>query len=79
MASINIVTTPEEQNIILEAIKSVEGSTISVTKLGRLAKLNPNRVRFIVQDLIDAGKVQRIPTKAINSHYIRYSYKVVKN
>lgn len=78
MASINIITTPEEQEVVLKALATVEGQTLSVTKIARLAKLNPNRVRFIILDLVDAGKVERIPTRAINSHYIRYSYKVVK-
>lgn len=78
MASINITTTPEEQEAILNVLATVEGQTLSVTKIARLAKFNPNRTRFIIMDLIDAGRVKRIPTRAFNNHYIRYSYKVVK-
>jgi hypothetical protein len=30
-------------------------------------------------DLVDRGIIERIPAKAFNKNYIRYSYKVVKN
>lgn len=77
MARIEIKTTKEEQQQVLQAIKQCEGKTISVVAIARLAKLNPNRVRFIIIDLIESNKVKRIPTKAFNEHYIRYRYEVL--
>lgn len=78
MAQIEIRTTKEEQQQVLQAIKQCEGKTVSVAAIARLAKLNPNRVRFIIMDLIESNKVKRVPTKAFNKHYIRYKYEIIE-
>ena len=78
MAKIEIKTTKEEQQQVLQVIKQCEGKTISVAAIARLAKLNPNRVRFIIMDLIESNKVKRIPTKAFNKRYIRYKYEIIE-
>lgn len=78
MAKIEIKTTKEEQQQVLQAIKQCEGKTISVASIAKLAKLNPNRVRFIIMDLIENNKIKRIPTKAFNKRYIRYKYEVIE-
>lgn len=77
MAQINIVTSPEEQEKVLAAIATLVGSTVSVSEIARKAGLNQNRVRYVITDLEEAGKIKRIPTKAFNKHYIRYSYEVL--
>lgn len=77
MAQINIVTSAEEQQCVLDAIKSLEGDTIAISTIATAAGLNKNRVRYIVSDLEDAGKIRRVPTKAFNQHYIRYKYEVL--
>ena len=79
MAQINIVTTPEEQEIVLKAIATLSGQTVAVavSDIAKKAGLNQNRVRYVITDLEEAGKIKRIPTKAFNKHYIRYSYKVL--
>ena len=79
MAQINIVTTPEEQAIVLKAIATLSGQTVAVavSDIAKKAGLNQNRVRYVITDLEEAGKIKRIPTKAFNKHYIRYSYKVL--
>lgn len=74
MAQINITTTDEEQRKVLEAIKKLVGLTVPVTTIAEYAHLNPNRVRYVITDLIEAGKIRRIPTRAFNDHYIRYKY-----
>lgn len=76
MAQINIVTTPEEQEIVLKAIATLSGQTVAVavSDIAKKAGLNQNRVRYVITDLEEAGKIKRIPTKAFNKHYIRYSY-----
>lgn len=77
MAQINIVTTPEEQEIVLKAIATLSGQTVSVSDIAKKAGLNQNRVRYVITDLEEAGKIKCIPTKAFNKHYIRYSYEVL--
>jgi len=78
VAKIEIKTTKEEQQQILQVIKQCEGRTISVASIARLAELNPNRVRFIIMDLVENNKIKRIPTKAFNKHYIRYKYEIIE-
>ena len=77
MASINIVIHEHEKQAILKVLRKKQGVTISVSKIGELAKINPNRARFIIEDLIEEGRLKRIPTKKFNERYIRYSYEVV--
>lgn len=78
MAYIIITTTAEEHTKVLSALKDLEGKTVSVSEIAREAGMNPNRVRYVISDLADAGKIKRIPTKAFNKHYVRYKYEVVK-
>lgn len=77
MAHFVIVTTKEEQDKVLEAIRQVEGQTVPVSKLAALAGLSQSRTRYVLIDLVDAGKIEKIPSKAFNKHYIRYSYKIL--
>ena len=77
MAQINIITTEEEQQCVLEAIKKLSGKTVAVSAIAKEAGMNQNRVRYVVSDLEEAGKIKRIPTKAFNQHYIRYKYEVL--
>lgn len=77
MAQITIVTTEEEQAKVLKAIKSFDGQTVAVSAIAKEAGLNKNRVRYVVSDLEEAGKIKRVPTKAFNARYIRYRYEVL--
>lgn len=77
MASIVIKTTYEEQKKVLKAVEMFEGKVVSVADLSSWAGLNQSRVRYALMDLIDQGLVERIPTKAFNKNYIRYSYRLV--
>lgn len=77
MAQININTTEEEQCCVLKAIKKLSGKTVAVSAIAKEAGMNQNRVRYVVSDLEEAGKIKRIPTKAFNEHYIRYRYEVL--
>lgn len=76
MAHIIITTTAEEHTKVLSALKDLEGITVAVSEIARKAGMNPNRVRYVISDLIDAGRILRIPTKAFNKHYVRYKYEV---
>ena len=77
MAQINITTTEEEQNCVLEAIKKLSGKTVAVSAIAKEAGMNQSRLRYVVSDLEEAGKIKRVPTKAFNEHYIRYRYEVL--
>lgn len=77
MAQFVIETTAEEQAMVLEVIKKYKGETVAMSKLASEAGINKNRIRYIITDLEDAGKIKRIPTKAFNAHYIRYKYEVL--
>ena len=77
MAIINIETTAEEQTIVLNVLKKHEGETIAMSTIAEEASMNKNRVRYVIADLEDTGKIKRIPTTAFNAHYIRYKYEVL--
>jgi len=77
MAQINIITTEEEQNKVLEALKPLTKKTVAVAVIARAAGLPQNRVRYVLSDLVDAGKIKRIPTKVFNERYRRYAYEVL--
>lgn len=77
MAQINITTTESEQSCVLEAIRKLSGRTVAVSAIAKEAGMNQNRVRYIISDLEEAGKIRRIPTKAFNEHYVRYMYEVL--
>lgn len=76
MAAIIVKTTYEEQKKILKAVEMFKGKVVSVADLASWAGMNQSRARYALMDLVDQGIVERIPTKAFNKNYIRYSYKV---
>ena len=77
MAKFTIETTTEEQEAVLKVLKKYEGQTVPVRVLAAEAKMPQSRARYAILDLVDAKKVERVPTKAFNEHYIRYTYKVL--
>ena len=77
MAQINIITTKEEQEKVIIALHKHVGQTVAMSLIARETSIKPNRVRYVIADLLDAGRIRRVPTKAFNEHYIRYTYEVV--
>lgn len=77
MALITITTTPEEHDKVLKALSELVDKTVAVTEIARLAHMNPNRVRYVITDLEEAGRIRRVPTKAFNKHYVRYKYEIL--
>lgn len=77
MAQITITTTPEEQEKVLAAIKKLQGQTVAVSTIATVANMNQSRVRYVITDLLEAGKIKRDATKAFNKNYIRYKYEVL--
>lgn len=78
MASVNIQIFPEEKDSIIRVLKKHKGKTMSVAAIAREAGLNPNRSRFIIEELLEEGRITRTATKQFNARYIRYCYDVVK-
>lgn len=77
MAQITITTTQEEQDKVLQAIKELDGKVVAVSAIARTTGLLQSRVRYAIQDLVDAGHIKKVPHKAFNKHYVRYSYEVI--
>lgn len=77
MAKFTIETTKEEQDTVVAVLKKFEGQTVSVRALAADASMPQSRVRYAILDLIEAGRVEKVPTKAFNAHYVRYTYKVL--
>lgn len=78
MASVNVKIHPEEKTKVVIAIKKTKGEVTSVAKIAAIAKLNPNRTRFIIEELLEDGRIEREVAKAFNPRYVRYRYHVVK-
>jgi len=78
LASINVKIFPEEKDAIVRVLQKHEEQTISVAAIANEADFNPNRTRFIVEELLDEGRIRKIPTKMFNARYIRYKYEVVQ-
>lgn len=77
MAKFVVETTHEEQESVLNVLKQLEGQTTPVEAIANRTGLRPSRVRYVLMDLIDAGKIEKVPTRAINKHYVRYTYKIL--
>ena len=77
LAQINITITEEEKEQMLKAIRQANGKTISVAKLAKSVGMNPNRARFVIEELLQENKIKRNVTKAYNRKYIRYSYEIL--
>lgn len=74
MANIIIVTMPEEQEAVLKALRELDGKVTPVAEIARMAGLGQTRARYVLLDLQEAGKIERVAHKAFNKHYVRYSY-----
>ena len=77
MAQITITTRPEEQDAVLQAIKELNGKVAAVSTIARMTGLLQSRVRYAIEDLIDAERIRKVPHKAFNKHYVRYSYEII--
>lgn len=78
MALITVITTPEEHDAVLAALRQLNGKTAPVSAIAESAGLSQSRTRYVILDLEEAGRIKRIPTKAFNKNYIRYKYEVTE-
>jgi len=77
MAQINVVTTKEEQDKVLQALVELNGVVAPVSKIAALANLKQSRARYAILDLLEAGRIEKVPHRAFNKHYVRYSYNIL--
>ena len=77
MAQINVTTTSEERDKVLQVISVLKGEITPVSKIAELAGLKQSRARYAIIDLVDAGIIERVPHRAFNAHYVRYSYNII--
>ena len=78
MASINVKIEESEKQAIVDVIKTIQGQTVPVRVIAEKAGYNPNRTRFIIEDLLEEGRIVRKATRQFNPKYVRYCYEVVK-
>jgi predicted transcriptional regulator len=78
MAQFKVETTSEEQAAVLEALKEIGEATVPVRVIAEKVGMGQSRVRYVLIDLMDAGKIERIASKAFNKHYVRYAYKIIE-
>jgi len=80
MPIIAITTTPDEQEKVLEVVRTIDSTkAISVARLAEMANMNASRVRYAIADLVDQGRIELVPIRAFNKNYIRYSYREALN
>lgn len=77
MANITVETSTEERDIVLKVLKELNGATTPVATIAKMSGIKASRVRYVILDLIDAGLIERVPQRAINKYYVRYSYNVL--
>lgn len=78
MAKIIIETSKDEQDKVLKVLNELNGEVTPVSTIAAMAGLSQSRARYVLIDLVDLGKVERVPHRAFNKHYVRYSYSVIK-
>lgn len=79
MAKITITISEDEKKDVIKAIKRLgKHEMLAVSKIAKEAGMNPNRVRFIIEDLVDEGRIVRHVAKSFNARWIRYKYEVIK-
>lgn len=77
MAKILVTTTLAEQEKVLEALRAFEGEVVALSRIAKITNMTYSKVRYVIMDLEEAKKVDRIKVKEFNKHYIRYMYKVL--
>jgi len=75
---IQIKLTEAEKLKVLAAVKVIKTPTISVAQIAQATKINNGRCRFVVESLLDDGRLIKIPVKDYNERYKRYRYEVAK-
>jgi len=68
----------KEKLKIIATVKTLKKKPIiSIAMIAKNANINSGRVRFIVEVLVEEGKLRKTVVKSTNERYIRYYYEVV--
>ncbi len=71
------MTAKEERdhlyNVIATRFNNME---VAAAKIAAAAGMSPSRIRYVVEDLVVEGRIDRVPTRSINARYMRYKYVV---
>lgn len=78
MAQITIVTSKEEQDKVIKVLKELNGAVTPVSTIASMAGMRQARTRYVLMDLVDQGRIERVASKAFNKYYVRYSYVVLE-
>ena len=78
MAQITIETSKEEQDIVIKVLKELNGVVTPVSTIASMAGMRPARTRYVLMDLVEQRRVERVASKAFNKHYVRFSYNVLE-
>lgn len=76
MGEIHIKIHDFEKNKMIIVISKHPNETLSVAALAKFAGYNPNRLRFILDEMLEEGSIVKTCTRSVNSRYLRYSYKI---
>lgn len=79
MSLMKLNITQAERLQVISVIKINKNKQISVAKIAQKIKGNPNRVRFIIEELIADHKIKKVPVKNYNKHYRRYTYEIINS
>lgn len=77
MAQITVTTSKEERDKVLQVVRELNGEVTPVSTIAKLAGLKQSRARYALLDLVEAGVIEKVPHRAFNKHYVRYSYIIV--
>jgi hypothetical protein len=75
---IQVKLNEPEKLKVLAAVKVIKTPTISVAQIAKATGINNGRCRFVVESLLDDGRLVKIPVKNYNERYKRYRYEVPK-
>jgi len=78
VTKINIEIRPEEKEQVIKALKQLGSKdVVTIKQIAVATGQNPNRTRFVVQELLEEGRIVRHIAVQYNARYTRYRYEVL--
>lgn len=78
MANIPLNIKEYEKINVLNAVRLLKDKATSVDKIASMTDISSNRVRFVIEDLLDEGRLFREVVKNYGPRYIRYKYSITE-
>ncbi len=76
MPTFTIMTTREERDHLYDVLRRFHDKETPVATIATAAGMTPTRVRYVIDDLVAEGRLDKVPTRSINARYMRYKYLV---